>query len=74
MPSEAKEAQISAMLHIEVCIGEIDAAILEMRAIDIDLLLRRLWAAEYIVQSMNGGPKPYNYAEVTTFPEDDIGG
>lgn len=74
MMSEAREAQISAMLHIEVCIGELERAIHEGRAANIDLLARRLWAAEYIVQSMNGGPKPYNYEEVTTFPEDDIGG
>lgn len=74
MLSEAKEAQISAMLHIEVCIGELERAMAEGRAANIGLLARRLWAAEYIVQSMNGGPKPANYDEVTAFPEDDIGG
>lgn len=74
MLSDEKEAQFRAMLHIETCIGELERAIDEGRAPNIDLLARRLWAAEYIVQSMNGGPKPSDYAEVTTFPEDDIGG
>jgi hypothetical protein len=74
MLSEAKKAQISAMLHIETCIGELVDAQKKNRAVNTNLLARRLWAAEYIIQSMNDGPKPADYAEVTAFPEDDIGG
>lgn len=65
--------QITAMMHIESVFEEFHMARLEKKPIDMNLVERRLWAAHYFVQSMDGGYKPENFDEITApFPEDQI--
>lgn len=70
MQNENFHAKIDAMFHIESAIDEIERSGSNNLEPNIELIHRRLWAAEYLIQSMDGGVKPENWDETMHFPED----
>ena len=57
-----RNMKFEAMMHLEFCTDSFTS--LSKYQLQEEEIQRRLWAANYLVQAMMGGPKPENFNEV----------